>query len=169
MMAAIGNGGTLYQPQIVDRVESAEGEILKEFEPIVQGAVPVSIENLEAIQQGMVGVVRDPKGTARSVFLGLNLDIAGKTGTAQTGDFTDPHAWFAAYTFEEREDIPDIVVVVVLEFQGEGSEWAAPVARRVIESHFLGQPIKRYPWEERIRIPAVPDPESEEGEGEEES
>ena len=169
MIAAIGNGGTLYQPQIVDRVESAEGEILSEFQPIVQGTVPVSTENLEAIQEGMVGVVRDPKGTARSVFLGLNLDIAGKTGTAQTGDFTDPHAWFAAYTFEEREDIPDIVVVVILEFQGEGSEWAAPVARRVIESHFLGQPIKRYPWEERIRIPAVPDPESEEGEGEEES
>ncbi len=169
MIAAIGNGGTLYQPQIVDRVESAEGEILSEFEPIVQGTVPVSSENLEAIQEGMVGVVRDPKGTARSVFLGLNLDIAGKTGTAQTGDFTDPHAWFAAYTFEEREDIPDLVVVVILEFQGEGSEWAAPVARRVIESHFLGQPIKRYPWEERIRIPAVPDPESEEGEGEEES
>ena len=169
MITAIGNGGTLYQPQIVDRVESAEGEILSEFEPIVQGTVPVSAENLEAIQEAMVGVVRDSKGTARSVFLGLNLDIAGKTGTAQTGDFTDPHAWFAAYTFEEREDIPDIVVIVVLEFQGEGSEWAAPVARRVIESHFLGQPIKRYPWEERIRIPAVPDPESEEGEGEEES
>ena len=169
MMAAIGNGGTLYQPQIVDRVESAEGSILSEFEPIVQGTVPVSIENLEAVQEAMVGVVRDSKGTARSVFLGLNLNIAGKTGTAQTGDFTDPHAWFAAYTFEEREDIADIVVVVILEFQGEGSEWAAPVARRVIESHFLGQPIKRYPWEERIRIPAVPDPESEEGEGEEES
>jgi len=169
MVAAIGNGGTLYQPQIVDRVESAEGEVLSEFEPIVQGTVPVSTENLEAIQEAMVGVVRDPKGTARSVFLGLNLDIAGKTGTAETGDFTEPHAWFAAYTFEEREDIPDIVVVVILEFQGEGSEWAAPVARRVIESHFLGQPIKRYPWEERIRIPAVPDPESEEGEGEEES
>ena len=112
--------------------------------------------------------VRDPRGTARNVFLGLDLDIAGKTGTAQTGDFTGPHAWFAAYTFEERQDIPDIAVVVILEFQGEGSEWAAPVARRVIESHFLGQPIKRYPWEERIRIPAVPDPESEEGEGEQE-
>ncbi|MEE9216165.1 MAG: penicillin-binding transpeptidase domain-containing protein [Anaerolineales bacterium] len=168
MIAAIGNGGTLYQPQIVDRVQSAEGEILSEFEPIVQGTVPVSSENLEAIQEAMVGVVRDPKGTARSVFLGLDLDVAGKTGTAQTGDFTDPHAWFAAYTFEEREDIPDIAVVVILEFQGEGSEWAAPVARRVIESHFFGQPIKRYPWEERIRIPAAPEPESEEGEGEQE-
>lgn len=168
MVAAIGNGGTLYQPQLVDRVQSAEGEILLQFEPVVQGTLPVSAENLEVIQDAMVGVVRDPRGTARSVFLGLGLDIAGKTGTAQTGDFTDPHAWFVAYTFEDREDIPDIAVVVVLEFQGEGSEWAAPVARRVIESHFLGQPIKRYPWEERIRIPAVPDPESEEGEGEQE-
>ncbi len=168
MVAAIGNGGTLYQPQVVDRVQSAEGEILSQFEPIVQGTLPVSPENLEVIQEAMVGVIRDPRGTARSVFLGLGLDIAGKTGTAQTGDFTDPHALFAAYTFEEREDIPDIAVVVVLEFQGEGSEWAAPVARRVIESHFLGRPIKLYPWEARIRIPATPEPESEEGEGEQE-
>jgi penicillin-binding protein 2 len=163
MIAAIGNGGTLYQPQIVDRVQSAEDEILSQFEPIVQGTLPVSPENLKVIQDAMVGVLRDPKGTARNVFLGLDLDVAGKTGTAQTGDFTDPHAWFAAYTFEEREDIPDIAVVVILEFQGEGSEWAAPVARRVIESHFLGQPIKRYPWEERIRIPAPPETEDEEG------
>ncbi len=166
MVAAIGNGGTLYQPQIVDRVQSAEGELLSQFEPIVQGTLPVSSENLEVIQEAMVGVVRDPRGTARKVFLGLDLDIAGKTGTAQTGDFTGPHAWFAAYTFEEREDIPDIAVVVVLEFQGEGSEWAAPVARRVIESYFLGRPTKLYPWEARIRIPATPEPESEEDAGE---
>jgi len=166
MVAAIGNGGTLYQPQIVDRVQSAEGEVLSQFEPIVQGTLPVSSENVEVIQEAMVGVVRDPRGTARKVFLGLNLDIAGKTGTAQTSDFTPPHAWFAAYTFEEREDIPDIAVVVVLEFQGEGSEWAAPVARRVIESYFLGRPTKLYPWEARIRIPATPEPESEEDAGE---
>ena len=168
MIAAIGNGGTLHQPQIVNRVQSAEGEILSEFKPIVQRTVPVSLENLEVIQEAMVGVVRDPRGTARSVFLGLDLDIAGKTGTAQTGDFTDPHAWFAAYTFEEREDIPDIAVVVVVEFQGEGSEWAAPVVRRVIESHFLGQPVTKYRWEERIRVLATPEPESEEGEEEQE-
>ncbi len=168
MVAAIGNGGTLYQPQVVGRVQSAEGEVLSNFEPIVQGTLPVSSENLEVIQEAMVGVIRDSRGTARSVFLGLGLDIAGKTGTAQTGDLTDPHALFAAYTFEEREDIPDIAVVVVLEFQGEGSEWAAPVARRIIESHFLGRPIKLYPWEARIRIPATPEPESEEGEGEHE-
>ena len=166
MIAAIGNGGTLYQPQLVDRVQSAEGEILSEFDPIVQGTVPVSTENLEVIQEAMVGVVRDPRGTARSVFLGLGLNIAGKTGTAQTGDFTDPHAWFAGYSFEEREDIPDIVVVVVIEFQGEGSEWAAPVARRVFESHFLGGPVTKYRWEERIRVLATPEPEAEEGEEE---
>jgi penicillin-binding protein 2 len=168
MVAAVGNGGTLYQPQIVDRVQSAEGEVLAEFEPIAQGTLPVSPENLETIQQAMVGVVRNQGGTARARFLDLQIDVAGKTGSAQTGDFTDPHAWFAAYTFEEREGIPDIVVVVILEFQGEGSEWAAPVARRIIESHFQGEPQKTYWWEERIRILAPPEPESEEGEGEQE-
>lgn len=163
-VAAIGNGGTLYRPQIVARIENAEGEVLREFAPEIQGTLSLSPENLAAIQQAMVGVIRDPRATAYRPFLGLHdINIAGKTGTAQTGEFTDPHAWFAGYTFEEREDKPDIAVVVLLEFQGEGSEWAAPVFKRVVEAYFKGGPISRYPWEARIRVPATPEP-VEEGE-----
>jgi penicillin-binding protein 2 len=52
----------------------------------------------------------------------------------------------------------------MLEFQGEGSEWAAPVFRRVVEAYFLGRPISPYPWEARIRVPRTATPEPEEGE-----
>jgi penicillin-binding protein 2 len=166
-VAAIGNGGTLYQPQLVDRVQNAEGQILQVFEPEAQGTLPISPETLEAIQQAMIGVIRDPDATAYRAFLGLHdINVAGKTGTATSGDFTDPHAWFVGYTFEERADLPDIAVVVVLEFQGEGSEWAAPVFKRIVESYFKGGPISRYPWEARIRVPATPEPENGEGDGE---
>ncbi len=162
-VAAIGNGGTLYRPQLVSSIENAEGEVLSSFSPVVQGTLPVSAENLAAIQQAMVGVIRDPRATAYRVFLGLHdINIAGKTGTAETGEFTDTHAWFAGYTFEERADKPDIAVVVVLEFQGQGSEWAAPVFKRVVEAYFKGGPISRYPWEARIRVPATPEPDEEE-------
>jgi penicillin-binding protein 2 len=162
-VAAIGNGGTLYRPQIVQSVQNAEGEVIQTFEPEPQGTLPISPATLAAIQEALVGVVRDPRATAYRRFLGLAVDVAGKTGTAQTS-FTDPHAWFAGYTFEGRTDRPDIAVVVMLEFQGEGSEWAAPVFRRVVEAYFLGRPISPYPWEARIRVPRTPEPEEEEGE-----
>ena len=157
-VAAVGNGGTLLRPQIVYRIQNAEGEVLHEFQPDIQGQLPVSSENLEAIHQAMVNVVRDPNATAYRRFLGLNINIAGKTGTATTGDFTDPHAWFVGYTFEERDDQPDIVVVVLMEYKGEGSDWAAPVFRRIIEAYYKGYPQSLYPWESRIRVPKTPTP-----------
>lgn len=167
-VAAVGNGGTLYRPQLVNRVENAVGEVRQSFSPEAQGTLPLTPEHLEAIQRAMVEVVRGDHGTARRRFLGLNLSIAGKTGTAQTGDeFSEPHSWFGAYTFEQRENTPDIAVVVVLEGQGEGSEWAAPIARRIIESHFFGRPITLYPWESQIGLErtTTPSPEEEEDEG----
>lgn len=167
-LAALGNGGTLYRPQLVDRLENPLGETIESFEPEVQGTIPVSQENLEAIQNAMVSVVRADKGTARRRFLGLNINLAGKTGTAQTTEFGDPHSWFGAYTFEAREDTPDIAVVVILEGQGEGSEWAAPVIRRILEAYFFGRPISLYPWESQIGVERTetPTPEGEEGEPE---
>jgi penicillin-binding protein 2 len=157
-VAAIGNGGTLYQPQLVLRVENAEGDIRQEFEGEEQGRLPLSPENIEAIQIAMANVVSEPYATAYRKFLGLNLNVAGKTGTATTGDFTDPHAWFVGYTFEEREDKPDIAIAVVVEQIGEGSDWAAPIFRRVTEAYFKGGPQYLYPWEARIRVPKTPTP-----------
>ncbi len=165
-VAAVGNGGTLYRPQLVNRLENPVGEVVQTFEAEAQGTLPITESALEAIQGAMVSVVRADKGTARRRFLGLNLNIAGKTGTAQTGTAgTEPHSWFGAYTFENRENTPDIAVVVILENQGEGSDWAAPVARRIIESHFFGRPITVFPWESQIGVPVTetPTPEGEEG------
>jgi len=167
-IAAVGNGGTLYRPQLISRIQSPEGEVLHEFESEAQGQLPISEETLTAIQEALVLVVRGENGTARRRFLGLNLDVAGKTGTATTGEYTEPHAWFAGYSFEGREDKPDIAVVVLVEYAGEGSDWAAPIFRRVIESYFFDQPYQLYPWEERIGVwrteTPTPTPELEDAE-----
>lgn len=162
-VAALGNGGTLYRPQLVNRIENELGDVLLTFSPEEQGQLPISQSTLEAIQQGMVGVVRHDRGTARRRFLGLNINIAGKTGTAQSGEFSDPHAWFGGYTFEGREGKPDIAVVVLIENGGEGSEVAAPVFRRIIEAYYFGRPISLYPWESQIGVEATETPEDEEG------
>ena len=80
-VAAVGNGGILYQPQLIQRLQNAEGVVTDEFAPVEQGTLPLSPENLAIIQQAMTLVISDSNGTAWRQFLGLNLNIAGKTGT----------------------------------------------------------------------------------------
>jgi penicillin-binding protein 2 len=159
--AALGNGGTLYQPQLIGSIENAEGEVIQTFEPLAQGELPISENTLSEIQQGMVNVIKQPYATAYRRFLGLNLNIAGKTGTATTGEFTESHAWFAGYTSEEREDKPDIAIAVILENQGEGSDWGAPIFRRIVETYFFGRPLQLFPWEARLWVEKTPEPEEE--------
>ncbi len=158
-IAAIGNGGTLYRPQIVEAVIPPDGSPLFELAPEAVGSLPVSPETLAAIRESMVGVIRStkPVGTAWHQFTGLDIQVAGKTGTATSGSGA-PHAWFAGYTFEDREGKPDIAVAVILENAGEGSAYAAPVFRRVVELYFSGQPQKLYEWESTYGTTRTPVP-----------
>jgi penicillin-binding protein 2 len=159
--AAVGNGGTLYRPQVILSIRPPEGAAAFEFAPAVRGRLPVDPANLEAIQRAMRGVIYDPKGTARARFAGIadRVKVAGKTGTAESGS-ADPHSWFAAYSFNEGSGKPDIAVAVIAEYAGEGSTYAARMARRVFEIYFFGRPILLYPWESEYGIRATDTPEA---------
>jgi penicillin-binding protein 2 len=154
-IAAIGNGGTLYRPQLVEKVQPVGGEATNVFRPQANGTLPITTENLKAIQNAMRSVIADPKGTAYSRFVGFPFPVAAKTGTAESGA-TDPHAWFAGYSLALRPEKPDIAVAVLVNNQGEGSIWAAPIFRRVMEIYFNGKPQTIYPWESTF---GVRDPE----------
>lgn len=158
-IAAVGNGGTLYVPHVIERIAPPDGLASYEFSPEVSGTLPVSETTLATVQEAMVTVVNNPRGTAYFVLgpfsRSYGIPLAGKTGTAQSG-FGDPHAWFAGYTYANREDKPDIAVVVIAERAGEGSEIAAPIFRRVMEIYFLGKPQIKYPWEAQIGVVATP-------------
>jgi penicillin-binding protein 2 len=162
-IAALGNGGTLYQPQLVERIQTAEGVVSHQFEPIAQRDLPLSAQTLAAVREAMGMVVSSPRGTAYRRFLNFPITVYGKTGTAESGA-ADPHAWFAGYTDEARQGQPDIALVVLAENQGQGSDWAAPIFRRVVEAYFFGQPFMTYPWESQIGVPktATPTPGPEE-------
>jgi penicillin-binding protein 2 len=168
-IAAVGNGGTLYTPHVINQIVPVVGDPTYVFTSTVRGTLPVSSENLSIVKDAMVSVVMNPRGTAyRTSAFGLNsfvtnngIPVAAKTGTAESG-FGDPHAWFAGYTFAERENRPDIAVAVLVENGGEGSVVAAPIFRRVLEIYFLGNPQIRYPWEAQVGVVATPTPEETE-------
>jgi penicillin-binding protein 2 len=132
MYSAIANGGTVYKPQLVTRIGNPDLGPEEIVQPEVAGKLPISAENLAAIQQGLRGVVAGTRGTARHIFIGMPVAVAGKTGTAETAT-ARPDAWFASYA---PYDAPELVVIVLVENAGQGSSVAAPIARQVFEAYF---------------------------------
>lgn len=141
---ALSNGGTVFVPQIVRSLETAEGAIAQDFTPRVRHKVQTPADHVARIHAALYDVLNDPKGTAYPVR-DPNLEISGKTGTAQTGYVAsakdDPkqawyqardHAWFAAFAPSKA---PEIAVVVLVEHGGSGPTQAAPVAVQVVREY----------------------------------
>lgn len=143
LLAAVGNGGTLYRPQLVHRIAERAGTE-QVSQPEVSGYLPVSSGNLAIIRSALEGVVSGPRGTAREAFSGADFTAAGKTGTSETGQ-EDPHAWFAGYAPAES---PQIAIAVIVEHAGEGSKEAAPIFRQMVEAYFARQAYQSTPTPE---------------------
>ncbi|MCX6056299.1 MAG: penicillin-binding transpeptidase domain-containing protein [Chloroflexi bacterium] len=154
-IAAIANGGTLYRPQIIDKITSIDGEEIQSFTPQIRRQLPLSQETLDALKEGMRMVIEEEKGTAHAVFAGMKTPIYGKTGTATTS-IIDPHSWFAGFTDANRTDKPDIAIVVIAENAGDGSKYAAPIFKRVVEAYFLEEIISLYSWEKNFYLTKTP-------------
>jgi penicillin-binding protein 2 len=136
-MSAIANGGVLWKPRLVQRIERPDKGLVWADSGKVNGHVELSPMVWAFIRQSLWAVVNDG-GTGVAARI-PGLDIAGKTGTAQTianskSSKGQDHAWFAA--FAPVKD-PEVVVVVIVERGGHGGEVAAPIARQIFNSIFF--------------------------------
>ena len=140
MMAAVANGGKLYRPRLVDKVESVDGVTVREYGPELIRTIDIKPDTLNRVRSALADVVKaGTGGMARSTI----VDIAGKTGTAQVVEmkggyvkseqlsyFNRDHAWFVAYA---PVDNPQVAITVLVEHGGHGGDAAAPMAKKVFE------------------------------------
>lgn len=132
--AAIANGGFRYQPYLVSRVDNLDGTPNKIFSPVKTGTLPVSQANLAIIRQALRSVM-GKEGTGGFLFEHYPIPLAGKSGTAETNGLDN--GWFVAYAPFEK---PEIVVLVMFEHSGFGSDSAAPVTKKILDAYFhLGE------------------------------
>jgi penicillin-binding protein 2 len=126
MMAAIANGGQLVTPHLLAKHSQS---LAFEISSQTPSAVKMLPDVFSPIREGLLRVVADPEGTAHATVYLDSVAVAGKTGTAETGENRQSHAWFAGYVPAER---PKLAFVVVLEHAGESASTAGPVAKRLV-------------------------------------
>ena len=136
MMTAVANGGVLWKPRLVQRIERPEQGVVFRDPGQVNGHVELSPVVWALIREGLWAVVNDWGTGGQAKIPGL--DVAGKTGTAQIianskSERGEDHAWFAAFAPVKE---PQAVVVVLVERGGHGGDAAAPIARKIFNAIF---------------------------------
>lgn len=128
--ASLGNDGLIMKPHILKEVLDADGIATRVIEPEVIHEVSVSADSLQVMRRALRSVTED--GTGAGAFRGFDVDVAGKTGTAEVKG-KDDFAWFAAYA---PADEPKYAVAIVIEQGGSGGSVAAPAARQILAALF---------------------------------
>lgn len=127
---AVANGGNAMTPHFIQRIENYTGKTVKETEPSVYANM-MTADEASTLKELMKGVVTD--GTARKLSE-LDIPIAGKTGTADHGDLSEPaHSWFVGFSDTGKNDI---VVCVLAEKGGYSTDVAVPAAYQIFKSYF---------------------------------
>ena len=121
------NGNQISKEEITKFVNAKLGLEKQEKEDL-----NIKKENLEAVLKGMKGVTSEEGGTAYSTFADFNIELGGKTGSAQTDVNGKVNGWFVGFA---PYDEPEVAVVVLVENAGSGS-YTAEVARDILQEYF---------------------------------
>ena len=135
--AAFGNGGRLWVPRLVVKATLPGGTDVERVRPKVKHRISLRPRELDFIIESLKAVVNIPYGTAYGAFLGFGIQVAGKSGTAETGTPT-PDAWFPAFAPADHAEIAASTVLVHVPLATGGSD-AAPLIRRVFTTYFASR------------------------------
>jgi len=127
--AAVANGGTLWTPHVMSSLIGPNGQVVKSYAAVGR-SVGIDDGNLALIREGMRDVVTT--GTGKGCAL-PQVEIAGKTGSAEDQNHGLPHAWWVCFA---PYDKPTIAIAVLVENSGHGAENSAPIAKRILEAAF---------------------------------
>jgi penicillin-binding protein 2 len=131
-IAAVANGGTLYQPQIVSQIRSFDGNVTTNPPKVLKNHV-ADPNILRVVREGMRMTITE--GTAQQLK-DVPTEVAGKTGTAQFGNEDKTHGWFVSFAPYEN---PEIAMIVLVEGQGEDTYQSVPVTKEVYDWYFGGR------------------------------
>lgn len=150
MLSIVANGGTKYQPYLVDSIINSDGSLFEKPKRAEGKHIDVSQQTIDYIRMGMSATTQE--GGTASYFAGLPKPIAGKTGTAENSHGRD-HGLFVAYG---PVDDPELVVVCIVEQGGFGSVAAGPIVYKAFEEFFqekgyMPRPDKDVPKKDTIQ------------------
>ncbi len=128
-VSALANRGTVFELSLIDHISTSGGQVVQEYEPRISNHVEVADSTWDTVQTGMRNVVA--LGSIKGIFRDLQVNIAGKTGTAQENSRGN-HAFFISYGPYES---PEISVTVNIPY-GYSSSEAAAVAKNVYSLYY---------------------------------
>lgn len=129
LTAMIANNGEMMKPYMIDHIETANGDVIKRYNPTSLGQLITEQEAL-ALQEVMAAVIQDGTGTR---LISEGYSAAGKTGSAEYNSDSDSHAWFTGYTYDTENPLQ---ITIILEGAGSGGEFAVPMARRILDQYY---------------------------------
>lgn len=129
-VTAVANRGTVFELSLIDKVTDSKGNVEKEYTPTIYNQLDFAESTWDAVHQGMRQVISE--GSARRIFNGLEVEVAGKTGTAQESKTRPDHAMFISFAPWTN---PEIAVTVNIP-NGYGSSNAVMVGKSVYEYYF---------------------------------
>lgn len=129
LVSAIANGGTLMKPYVVDHIENYVGNVVSKNMPSTFGNL-MTAKEAQTLTNMMEEVVND--GTAYKLSSN-RYQAAGKTGSAEFNSGKSSHAWFVGFA---PSDNPKIAVSVIVEGAGTGSDYAVPIAKKIMDTYF---------------------------------
>ena len=143
--SALANGGTVYQPYIVDKVVDNDGNVIMQNAPVIKQQADISAETIKKVREAMCRVTA-PGGGAYGLFAQFpsEIRIAAKTGTAQPGRsgyiVGNKQYYDGLFICYAPADNPQVAFACVMEYGYSGSGSAGYVAKAVLEEYFALNP-----------------------------